>query len=251
MKPFIFPVHKGYTYWISQRFGENKANYPNGKHIGVDIAVVTGTPLLAVADYEIVLASDIGSPYGVEIRYLTGANNEYLHTTAHLLKCLVVTGQKGKQGDVIALSDNTGMSTGPHNHHDIRMVKEITGAPESGPQMAIAGRTFLVPDYNNGTYGCFDYSNLMEGLEGDVFPVDLRYGQGYSVLREASWAISYNETLVKQQALAAGFGMAELPRLKNAFVYGYWDKQFVFDTANYQVWREMTRPEFLKRLGKL
>lgn len=253
-KPFLFPIKLGYPYWISQKFGETIVPYPNGKHIGYDIAVVTGTPIVAVADGEIILATSDGKAtgYGNEVRYLTVKNSteQFMHVDAHLLQCLVKIGDKVKQGQTIALSGSTGNSTGPHDHHDVRAVIDITNNIQPGPQMHVGYKTLLVPEYNNGAYGCFDYGYLMEGLDSDIFPVDLRYGQTYSYLREKAWSLTYNEELVKQQALGAGFGLDELPRLKNAFVYGYWDKQFVFNPANYQVWREMTRPEFNKRLGK-
>lgn len=254
MKPFIFPIKSGYPYWISQKFGQTLVPYPTpGGHIGYDIAVGIGTPIVACADGEIILATSDGKPtgYGNEVRYLTykDGTEQYMHIDAHLLRCLVKIGDKVKQGQTIALSGNTGNSTGPHDHHDVRCVIDITNNIQPGPQMQVGNKTLLVPEYNNGTYGCFDYGYLMEGLTADVFAVDLRYGQAYSYLREKAWSIKYNEALVKQQAAAVGFGPAEWNKIKYAFVYGYWDKQFIFDTANYAVWREMTKPEYLKRLG--
>ena len=256
MKQFIFPIKSGYPYFISQKFGERLVNYTTKGHIGYDIAVVIGTPVVAVADGVCVFTVDSDNTpggqaggYGNQLKYLTSKQEDefYLHVDGHLLHCLVKPGDKVTKGQVIALSGNTGHSNGPHLHHDIRLAVE---GSQPGFQNVFLGKTYTIPNYDNGYSGCYDYGAQMDGLEGELFNVDLRYGQAYSYLREKAWSLRYNQQKVEQAALAAGFSNAELPRLKNAFVYGYWDREFVFSTANYQVWREMTKPEFLKRIGK-
>lgn len=256
MKPFIFPIKSGYPYFISQKFGENKVTYTTVGHIGYDIAVVIGTPVVAVADGQcvFVINSDLtpgglSGGYGNQLKYITARDGgtHYLHTDGHLLSCLVKAGDFIKQGDVIALSGNTGYSNGPHLHHDIRVALE--GA-QPGFQQNFLGMTYTIPNYDNGYQGCMDYGALMDGLDGEIFNVDLRYGQPYSYLREKAWSFQYNQADVERQALQAGFGRTEWQRIRNGAIYGYWDKQFLFNVANYQTWITMTKPEFLKRIGK-
>ncbi len=87
-------------------------------HKGVDIAVPTGTAVRASCG-GIVTKAGWGSGYGyvVYIDHEDGKQTRY----GHLSRVLVSVGQKVKQGDRIALSGNTGVSTGPHLHFEMRI----------------------------------------------------------------------------------------------------------------------------------
>lgn len=75
-----------------------------------------GTPVLAVGDGEVVMAKRSGAAgYYVAIRHGRTYTTRYMH----LRKLLVKPGQKVKRGDRIALSGNTGRSTGPHLHYEV------------------------------------------------------------------------------------------------------------------------------------
>lgn len=85
-------------------------------HKGVDWAVATGTSVYASCGGTVAKAG-WGSGYGyvVYINHEDGRQTRY----GHLSKVLVKAGQKVKQGERIALSGNTGVSTGPHLHFEI------------------------------------------------------------------------------------------------------------------------------------
>lgn len=88
---------------------------------GVDLAgVPVGTSVLAAAAGDVIVAKGSGynGGYGayVVIRHPNGTQTLY----AHLSKVYVVVGQKVKQGSAIGAMGNTGRSTGPHLHFEVR-----------------------------------------------------------------------------------------------------------------------------------
>ena len=91
-------------------------------HEGIDIAAPIGTPLIAIADGK-VLFSGVKKGYGNVIMI----RHEYGYTTlyAHCDRLLKKGGQVIKKGDVIATLGNTGKSTAPHLHLEIRIGRKI------------------------------------------------------------------------------------------------------------------------------
>lgn len=87
-------------------------------HAGVDIANKRGTPIVAVAPGEIVEV-DWDSGYGkkVEIAHGYGISTLYAHCQSISAK----VGDRVAAGDRIALMGNTGRSTGPHLHFEVRV----------------------------------------------------------------------------------------------------------------------------------
>ncbi len=85
-------------------------------HKGVDWATPTGTAVFASCGGTVAKAG-WGSGYGyvVYINHPDGRQTRY----GHLSKVLVSAGQTVSQGQKIALSGNTGVSTGPHLHFEI------------------------------------------------------------------------------------------------------------------------------------
>lgn len=86
-------------------------------HAGIDFGVPTGTPVRAAAAGIIKRSGWVGG-YGnlVEIVHPDGSTTRYGHNS----KLMMQVGQEVQQGEVIALSGNTGRSTGPHVHFEIR-----------------------------------------------------------------------------------------------------------------------------------
>ena len=111
----LWPVKYGK---ITSKFGNR--NHPVLKsvkfHRGVDIAVSIGTPVYSGIKGKVTFAGRKGN-YGnlVEIEGNDGIKVRY----AHLNSIDVVTGQKVLDGEKVAETGNTGMSTGPHLHYEI------------------------------------------------------------------------------------------------------------------------------------
>ncbi len=86
-------------------------------HSGVDFRAKIGTPVKASADGRVIFAGWLRG-YGrvIVIKHKKGFETRY----AHLSKIKVRRGQYVKQGQIIALSGNSGISTGPHLHFEIR-----------------------------------------------------------------------------------------------------------------------------------
>ncbi len=111
--------------WISQQFGENpdiykKFNLPG--HEGIDWAIPIGTEIYAVADgvvSDIQYVGQTTSAYGTHIR-IQHQGGAYQTLYAHLSQVIVAKEQSVQAGQVIALSGNTGNSTGPHLHFTLK-----------------------------------------------------------------------------------------------------------------------------------
>lgn len=112
---YIKPISGGR---LTSSFGRRKAPTKGAStnHKGTDWAVPTGTAVMA-SNAGVVTKAGWGSGYGyvVYIRHADGRETRY----AHLSKVLVSVGQSVSQGQKIALSGNTGRSTGPHLHFEI------------------------------------------------------------------------------------------------------------------------------------
>lgn len=112
---YIKPISGGR---LSSGFGRRNAPTKGASsyHKGIDWATPIGTAVMASCD-GVVTRAGWGSGYGyvVYIDHGDGRQTRY----GHLSKVLVKAGQQVSQGQKIALSGNTGRSTGPHVHFEI------------------------------------------------------------------------------------------------------------------------------------
>lgn len=112
---YIKPISGGRQ---SSGFGRRKSptRGASSYHKGVDWATPVGTAVMASSAGTVVKAG-WGSGYGyvVYINHADGRQTRY----GHLSKVLVSAGQTVSQGQKIALSGNTGVSTGPHIHFEL------------------------------------------------------------------------------------------------------------------------------------
>ena len=110
-------------------------------HAGLDFGVPVGTPVRAVADGVVARCSYDPGGYGhyVKVRHADGTLSLYGH-----LSRVLVDGGRVRAGDVIARSGNTGHSTGPHLHFEMR--RGGGAFDPRGPGCASAASTCRPPD---------------------------------------------------------------------------------------------------------
>lgn len=102
---------------LSEAYGVVDSEYAAGYHTGTDFAVDTGTAVLAVGDGTVVSAgwqSSYGNTVVIEL------SDGHYALYAHLSAFEVTAGQQVQAGDLVARSGDTGNSTGPHLHFEIR-----------------------------------------------------------------------------------------------------------------------------------
>lgn len=122
--PTLWPV-KGVRGRITQRFGP--AIHPfTGQwylHKGIDIAFGYNVPVVSTARGKVVSIDyePLGFGNFIIIRHKYGFYTRY----AHLQRILVSRGQDITQGQVIGTMGNTGLSTGPHLHYEVRIGAEV------------------------------------------------------------------------------------------------------------------------------
>ncbi len=120
--PSIWPARG----WVTSDFGTRLDPYTADRvmHKGLDIANSVGAPVVAPSDGVVVFAGTEGG-YGkvIVIDHGYGVKTRY----AHLAELVVKLGEKVKRGQRIAAIGNTGRSTGPHLHYEVR----VNGIPEN------------------------------------------------------------------------------------------------------------------------
>lgn len=118
---FIFPITNSTTNNITSFFDEKRRNSKNIKtkvrHTGIDIRAVRGTPVVATADGVITMAASKGA-WGnlIVIIHSDGYETWY----AHLKGFAITEKQTVTKGDIIGYVGNTGNSTGPHLHYELK-----------------------------------------------------------------------------------------------------------------------------------
>ncbi|MFP4243600.1 MAG: peptidoglycan DD-metalloendopeptidase family protein [Ectothiorhodospira sp.] len=108
-------------YRISSPFDPRRVHPVTGRvapHRGTDFAMPSGTPIAAPADGRVTRVDK--HPYAG--RYLVVEHGQgYTTRYLHLSRALVRPGQMVERGDRIALSGNSGRSTGPHLHYELHV----------------------------------------------------------------------------------------------------------------------------------
>lgn len=154
---------------VSSVFGDPR---PDHTHVGLDIAIPEGTPIVAVAD-GIVRFSGWKDGYGnvVYVDHGEGWETRYAHNSQNL----VAEGATVTRGQVIAIVGTTGHSTGPHIHFEVHkdgvpqdpiafyrthpqaQATRLAAMVDAVPQRTRARRTapaVVVPDGDRQTDAC-------------------------------------------------------------------------------------------------
>lgn len=106
--------------WLVRPISGGRRSQGIHGHNGVDLANKIGTSVVAAADGRVILAKAGGwnGGYGSMIIVLHSNGVQTLYS--HLSAVYVNTGQTVSQGTVIGALGNTGKSTGPHLHFEVR-----------------------------------------------------------------------------------------------------------------------------------
>lgn len=114
--PSLIPVHgwfiSGFGYRIDPFTGKVKM------HEGLDIAAPIGTPIVAPADGKV---KAVGNKHGFGLTLEIDHGYGFTTLYAHCQRIKVKKGDVVKRGEVIAYVGDTGKSTGPHLHYEVRI----------------------------------------------------------------------------------------------------------------------------------
>lgn len=102
-----------YPEWITKRFGLKN-------HKGIDFAVPVGVPVMSVIDGVVVKTISGEEGYGNYVIVKFSSIIDYYALYAHLSKIKVFIDDKITKETVIGLSGNSGYSSGPHLHFELR-----------------------------------------------------------------------------------------------------------------------------------
>ena len=110
---WVVPVAGPITSGFGQRWGR--------LHNGVDFGVPIGTPVLAASDGNVVAVGPVAG-FGQWVKIVHGGGVTTVY--GHISSWTVTVGQAVRAGQHIAKSGNTGASTGPHLHFEVRLDTE-------------------------------------------------------------------------------------------------------------------------------
>ena len=129
---FARPIAADNVNWPLAEYRYGGVFFADVVHTGVDIDAEIGTPILAAGPGTVISAGwglytqvpgNESDPYGqaVVIRHDFGYQGKTLYTVyAHMSEIIALEGQRVQTGDVVGLVGDTGATTGPHLHFEVR-----------------------------------------------------------------------------------------------------------------------------------
>lgn len=133
--PSICPIIIG-DFVLTSPFGDRISPFTNkvDVHTGIDLAAREGTPVLATGNGRVVFAGRF--PLSRNVRWWRYGNvvvlshdGRYVTIYAHLSEIGVRRGQQLERGDQLGTVGNTGWSTSPHLHYEVRVALEDRDEP--------------------------------------------------------------------------------------------------------------------------
>ncbi len=134
--PSICPLPIG-SFVLTSPFGNRTSPFTNtiDFHAGIDLAAREGTPVLAPGDARVVFAGRF--PLSRNVRWWRYGNvvvlkhgERYVSIYAHLQEISVRRGSQIVRGEQIGTVGNTGWSTSPHLHYEVRLTDSDDSEPE-------------------------------------------------------------------------------------------------------------------------
>ena len=188
---FIRPFQPDNNYWLNKEYRFGNVNpISENPHTGIDIDLEMNTPIIAAGSGTVVwagygLLSDDpkykGDAYGlaVSIEHDFGYQGKQLYTIyAHNDEIYVELGDYVEAGDLLALSGNTGFSTGPHAHFEVRIGEnemyeaynpELWISPEVGDGVLLGRVTTTLGNH------LFDHEIQIHNLDTNVYYTSKTY----------------------------------------------------------------------------
>ncbi len=125
---YTIPYQEGEQYSVGQAYGGKFSHFMKGKTHAIDFTMDEGTPICAARDGVVIFVKADSDKHGktykyqeygnyITIYHKDGTMANYFHIKKKGSK--VKVGDKVKAGEVIALSGNTGWSSGPHLHFQV------------------------------------------------------------------------------------------------------------------------------------
>jgi murein DD-endopeptidase MepM/ murein hydrolase activator NlpD len=145
-------------------------------HAGIDFGAVVGSLVRAAADGKIEIAGPV-SGFGNHVRIQhAGFETSYSHLSE--IPEAIHPGVEVKQGDIIALSGNTGLSTGPHLHFEFYLNREaVDPLPHLGSEIQTAAASLKGPVIATATAASAPTPSVTAG-EIAAFPAIKAYLDG-------------------------------------------------------------------------
>ncbi len=118
--PAIRPISRGEKSWVTSSFGFRQSPFTGQRefHQGYDISAREGTPVLATADGVVIF---VGRKGLLGNTIIIDHGHGMVTRFGHCQKFLKKRGEKVKRWEPVSLVGNTGRSTGPHVHYEVRL----------------------------------------------------------------------------------------------------------------------------------